>query len=298
MNKDTNLDTIVNGINVHLPNALNTGDGTVFGAIIKAIGSKYEDYYSDINHVDNLLGIDTTSKDELDRVWGKRIGIRRRVGESDQRYRNRIKTSVLKLYGGTASALRYATLVALNRDKYPYLDEDNSGVQVFDAKDYNGVTEVDKKPGNSVIQIDTGILDNVTLNEQEYDDLINILNDVKASGVKIKIILVMFDSDYIALRSCLDEEWALHHEELFDYSDWNLKLNIHNHDIVSDYTIFNGYEDRVYADDDYDMMLVKEINYEESVFANEPPSCTSTTNDNNSNIGNTLFISNDQIIDK
>lgn len=298
MDKATNKQTIINGINVHIPKAFNTGDGTVFGAIIDSISDRYVDYYKSIDRIDDLIGIDTTNGDELDRVWGKRIGIRRRVGESDQRYRNRMKTSVLKLYGGTASALRYATLIALNRDRYPYLDDDNSGVQIIDAKDYVGVVDIDRSPGNAIVQIDTGILDNMSLNEEEYDDLIDILDDVKASGVNLRVLLIMFDGDYVALRACTDEEWLVLHEDTFDYSDWNLILNKDEHHILSGYTVYNGYEDRLRFDDDWDNMIIKQVDEEDMVFADEPPVWKSITNDDKFETNNTFYVGNDQIIDK
>lgn len=243
-------------IEIHIPDAWDTEIGTRFGTIITAISKQISNTTKSIQYINDMLGIDSTIGDDLDARWGSLLGINRRYGESDNKYRNRLKTSVLMLKGGTATALRYATLVALNKDMYPYVDDNDSNIQILDAWDYNGLFEIDKTFGNVVILIDATMVD-MAMDDRAYTDLYDILNSVKATGVNITLIWTMADSEEYGLAQCAYDEWGIYREPIFEYNDGDLLINID--DINGDHTIFSPSEATLSADDDYDTITIIEL---------------------------------------
>lgn len=164
------------------------------GAIIDAISEELGLTDKDIDRVHGMIGIDTTIGTDIDRRWGKLFNIKRRLGEDDASYRNRIKISIPRLAGGTEHAIRYAIAVAMGIDNNSV--EINGRIDVLDAWLYNGQfhEEMDKSFGCNVCIIKFNMkrfheFDNV------IDDIVKNVNTTKASGVKPQfVILITYDS--------------------------------------------------------------------------------------------------------
>lgn len=150
--------------------------------LIKAIVDEFNITMSNIDRVDKMLGIDGVLPDDIYNRFGALLNIKRYQNETDEQYRNRLKTSVTALSGGTAEAIKYAIACGLgtNNDQAA-MDR----IHVYDAWKYTGNVNINKDYGYVVCEID--------LNQGKYSvEMENIVaesaNNVKATGVIVQFI--------------------------------------------------------------------------------------------------------------
>lgn len=150
--------------------------------LINAIVSELNIVVSNIDRLNNDIGIDTVSPDDLYNRFGSLLNIPRNDGETDEQYRDRLKVSVTALSGGTAEAIKYAIACGLGiNDNQTEMDK----IRVYDAWDYDGSESVNKDNGYVVCTID---LDNNKYSTEIEDIVASSANNVKASGVIIQFI--------------------------------------------------------------------------------------------------------------
>lgn len=154
--------------------------------LIDAIVNEFNITIDNINRINNMVGIDTTLPDDLYSRWGALLNINKNINESDEQYRNRLKTSVTSLSGGTAEAIKYAIACGLGINNDPIAMD---RIHIYDAWKYTGTAEVFKDYGYVVCEID--------LNQGLYStDVENVVissaNNVKAAGVIIQFVYYNF----------------------------------------------------------------------------------------------------------
>lgn len=164
-------------------------DTKLYG-LIKAIADEFEIVTSNIDRVQDMLSIDTISPDDIHGRFGALLNITRNQGETDDQYRNRLKTSITALSGGTAEAIKYAIACGLgiNNDV-----EAMKHIQVYDAWEYDGNADVRKEYGYIVCTIDLNA-GSFSLNDEAT--IIEAANGVKAAGVIIQFVYSNFRIEY------------------------------------------------------------------------------------------------------
>lgn len=151
--------------------------------LIKAIVDEFNITMSNINRIDNMIGIDKTLPEDLYDRWGALLDIRQNPNETGDQYRDRLKVSIASLSGGTADAIKYAVACGLGINNDPIAME---RIRVYDAWKYEGDAEdITKEYGYVVCDID--------LNQGAYSSDIEqtvakSANEAKASGVIIQFI--------------------------------------------------------------------------------------------------------------
>lgn len=160
-------------------------DSGIVRAIVDAMASELSRADDQINVVDQMIGINGTFGNDLDKRWGALLNIPRHLGEDDVKYRNRLGTSISNLSGGTADALKYATSVVLGTDGVEMI---NDPISIIDAWLYtgNGVSESDKAYGHVVCYIDVDAAP--YLDETRVNDLYSVLKSAKASGTMVHLV--------------------------------------------------------------------------------------------------------------
>lgn len=174
------LEYIIN----RLPSFYNTDNGSIIRAIINSISDELDIVDNQHNVIQSLIGINTTYNNELDSRWGKMLGISRNNNESDGSYRDRLKSSIIRLRGGTRDALQYAVAIILGIDDSA--SNINNQIKIYDAWTYtNYGIYTSTSYGIAVIEINIGNNSIVGLRNK----LENIVSSVKACGVRIDLIL-------------------------------------------------------------------------------------------------------------
>ena len=116
-------------------NAYDVTESTALYKLIESIIYEFNVIMDNINRVDNMLGIDTILTDDLYNRFGSLLNIKRNSKETDEQYRNRLKTSVTALSGGTKEAIRYAIACSLGINDDPSVTD---RIKVYDAWEYEG----------------------------------------------------------------------------------------------------------------------------------------------------------------
>jgi hypothetical protein len=149
--------------------------------LIKAIIEELDIVQQNIDKVNNMVGINDISGDELLYRWGSLLNIPRISGESDEAYRSKLKLSVTSLTGGTANAIRYAIAVGLgiNSDETAV----NNRIHVYDAWNYEGA--IDKSNGNIVCVVD---LDSQLCTDETFNIINDAINNTKSAGIKFVMV--------------------------------------------------------------------------------------------------------------
>ena len=181
----------IDNVLYNLPEHWNKKRTSTLFKIINAITSEMEEQTKQIERIDSANGIDTAIGIDLDNRWGKILNIERYYGESDEEYRKRLKISISVLVGGTAEAIKFAVCNILNTnntDKYIF-----DKVNVMDAWEYS-MGNIDQSPGNAVCIIN---IDDIIFNDAITNDIMRVVNKVKASGVKVHFIFIItYDERY------------------------------------------------------------------------------------------------------
>lgn len=154
--------------------------------LIKAIVDEFNITLANIDRIDKAIGIDTILPDDIYNRFGALLNIKKNTNETDEQYRNRLKTSITSLSGGTAEAIRYAIACGLGINNDPIAME---RIHIYDAWKYDGDADVIKDYGYIVCSVD--------LNNGSYSaDMERIItastNNVKAAGVSIQFIYYNF----------------------------------------------------------------------------------------------------------
>jgi hypothetical protein len=191
-------------INVHLPGIWNTGSNSKFGAIISAISKRFSTVTGNIQYLNDMLGIDGTVGDDLDARWGSLLGVTRRYGEVDSRYRGRLKASIIMLQGGTALALKYCVLIALNMDNYPSPDINTNIIDIVDGDPGYVTINIYISDGFGRI-VDSEVI--VYLNE--------LIHNTKAFGVNPTVKWKLNDDITIGSMSAIDVDTIFLHDSSF-----------------------------------------------------------------------------------
>lgn len=154
--------------------------------LIRAIASELNATFADVDRINNMISVDTTLPDDLYNRWGALLGIKRNENEADEQYRNRLKTSVTALSGGTTDAIKYAVACGLGINNDPIAMD---RIHVYDAWEYTGAAEVLKDYGYIVCEVDL----NQELYSTDVEDIVlESANNVKAAGVVIQFVYYNF----------------------------------------------------------------------------------------------------------
>ena len=95
---------------------------SVLYAIIKAIIDEFNITMGNIDRINKMLDINNIEPEDMYNRFGALLNISRNPKETDEQYRNRIKTSMTALSGGTAAAIKDAIACGLgiNDDNEAY----------------------------------------------------------------------------------------------------------------------------------------------------------------------------------
>jgi hypothetical protein len=142
-------------------------DGKVWGALIAALASEFDDFEATLKDVDVAKFVDTATGQRLDRL-GDIFDVDRETGESDDKYRIRIQVALRELLSsGTVQEIKSAIAVLL--------DVDESEVVINEPYDVESA------------RIDIGVfereLENRGISIAEFD---NFVNGLAAGGVGIQ----------------------------------------------------------------------------------------------------------------
>lgn len=151
----------------NMPSHWNTRPGSNLHTVTKSICNELEGFSIQLGKVDSMIGVDTTPGSELEKRWGNLLNIPRMYNEGDEDYRQRIKLSVIMLYGGAGEAIKYAVSVV----------DPNHDVNVYDSWDYEKELPI-KGPGYAVCEIN--------MREEDTMPTLNIakaIDKVKSAGV-------------------------------------------------------------------------------------------------------------------
>ena len=166
-----------------IPQFYNSEPSSKLYAILNAFAAENGNIATSLVDLWDAIGIDDTTGDLLDNKWGKLLNISRYTGEVDSAYRTRLKTSILKVSGGTADALKYAIGVIIGITDPEEID---ARIQVEDAWLYEATAEelpaLDTDPGNFVCRVDIDGAPYINYGMDMNVMISNIINTIKAAG--------------------------------------------------------------------------------------------------------------------
>lgn len=112
MSSDTPQERLEESIKTPYP-----ADGKVWGALIAALASEFDDFEATLEDVDVAKFVDTATGQRLDRL-GDIFDVDRETGENDDKYRIRIQVALRELLSsGTVQEIKSAIAVLLNVDE-------------------------------------------------------------------------------------------------------------------------------------------------------------------------------------
>lgn len=159
---------------------------SILYTIIKSIIDEFNITMDNINRIDKMLNINDILPDDIYNRFGSLLNIDRNLGETDEQYRSRLKTSMVSLSGGTASAIKYAIACGLG------INDDNEAmdkITIYDAWEYDGDADVIKENGYIVCSIDL----NRGIYSTEIERAVrNAADNVKAAGIIIQFVYYNF----------------------------------------------------------------------------------------------------------
>lgn len=154
--------------------------------LIKAIVDEFNITMSNIDRLNNAIGIDTVLPDDIYNRFGSLLGIKKNQNETYEQYRNRLKVSITSLSGGTAEAIKYAIASGLGINNDPVAMEK---IHVYDSWKYEGDADVIRDYGYIVCSIDL----NNGLYSTEMEQIVKSSTDnVKAAGVVVQFVYYNF----------------------------------------------------------------------------------------------------------
>lgn len=159
---------------------------SVLYAIIKAIIDEFNITMGNIDRINKMLDINNIEPEDMYNRFGALLNISRNPKETDEQYRNRIKTSMTALSGGTAAAIKYAIACGLG------INDDNEAmdkITIYDAWEYDGDADVIKENGYIVCSVD---LNNGSYSTDIEQAVKNATNNVKAAGVIMQFVYYNF----------------------------------------------------------------------------------------------------------
>lgn len=176
---------ITNRIINRIPNFYTREDRSVLLSIIDSISYELEVLYNNVDIISDIISIDKVRDDDLYSRFGALLNIYKYEYETNEMYRNRIKSTVMSgRYGGIVESIKnsVASYVGLYNsndiDKYIYV----CGAWEYDGR-FGNISDIDTSPGNLVCAIDPDIL--VCKDWVTTDGLVNIINSVKAGGINV-----------------------------------------------------------------------------------------------------------------
>ena len=165
---------------------------SVLYIIIKAIIDEFNITMGNIDRINKMLDINNIEPEDMYNRFGALLNISRNPKETDEQYRNRIKTSMTALSGGTAAAIKYAIACGLG------INDDNEAmdkITIYDAWEYDGDADVIKENGYILCSVDLNNGSYSTDMEQAVKDA---TDNVKAAGVIMQFVYYNFRIMYYA----------------------------------------------------------------------------------------------------
>lgn len=158
--------------------------------LVQSIVDELNITMDNINRVDNMVGIDAVLPDDIYNRFGALLNIKQNKNETSEQYRNRLKTSITSLSGGTAEAIKYAIACGLgiNNDAIAM-----NRINVYDSWKYNGDADIIRDYGYIVCTVD---LNNGKYSTDMERVVLESANNVKASGIIIQFVYYNFRIEY------------------------------------------------------------------------------------------------------
>lgn len=154
--------------------------------LIKSIVDEFNIVMDSIDRLEKNISIDTVLPDDIYIRFGSLLNIKQNSGETDEQYRNRLKTSITSLSGGTIEAIRYAVACGLGINNDPLA---MNRIHIYDAWEYDGDADIIKDYGYVVCSVD---LNNGTYSTDMEAIVTESANNVKAAGVNIQFVYYNF----------------------------------------------------------------------------------------------------------
>lgn len=158
-----------------------------------------------------MVGVDSTYDEDLEWRWGSLLGVRRRVDESPDEYRNRLKVIYPSMSGGTANAIKYAIASAAgvksDIDEYVHVYDAWQCPYDIDMKllGIDNVVDETSLYGNIICALDLS-----AANVIDHNNITNAIRQTKASGINSYLIFLYNDEEHIILSRDADE----HHDTM------------------------------------------------------------------------------------
>jgi len=188
--------------------------GTVTNALFDSIGAEFTSLNDSIQYVIDNNNIDNSVGEELDDKWGALLNRRRMDAETDDEYRERMKSLLNDLVGGTTSAIKYAVANAIG------VNDGNESIQskvhIVDAWEFVDGIPTDPTPGNAVCFIEWDSTEfGGELTQEMRDKIAEFVDNAKAAGVKFQIVFKVLVISYEDLGSMTYEDLGvLSYDEL------------------------------------------------------------------------------------
>lgn len=204
-------------------------ENTVIYALLSVYADKIKSKINIIDRLNAMIGIQSTYNEDLEYRWGNILGVYKNVSESYDNYRSRLILAYVSLIGGTVEAIQYAIASVLSVSDY---DNINNYIKVYDAWKYNGPFDISdmvsdgritQEYGDIICSIDIACNESAIVNR---DDIINVINTVKASGIVPQLLFLhtVIDKAKLSATDEVSNMIATHTEEnisflLYDVPD-------------------------------------------------------------------------------
>lgn len=164
---------------------------SVMYAVLNAFANALDSSNTAIIRLDAMIGIDTTYDEDLQHRWGDLLGIDKKIDESYNLYRSKLKLAIPSLIGGTRDAIIYAIAIVIGIEKDNALQADY--IDVVDGWEYDGDVDIPdeyRQYGCFVCTIDMSVGEGAIDVEQQ---IIDSINSVKASGTAFYVAYKSFN---------------------------------------------------------------------------------------------------------
>lgn len=173
-----------------------TDGNDVHKAVLGSIENQLDTLNDDIDQLKNELAIDTADSVWLDK-WGEWFGVTRKVGESDDDYRQRI-IGALQNEKVTIPAIIEMTKLVLGEDTLVQIYEPYHNLRIFDISSFS--QDGAFQDGSYYT---TAVFD-LIVNKPITDELIFVINLIKAAGVTPYFTYNASDGTVIDMESSVD----------------------------------------------------------------------------------------------
>lgn len=152
-----------------IKSVFDTSDGSQWDSLLNTYAEEFETFIDSKENVMLTQYVDAATGIHLDRI-GDFVMVSRRRGESDQRYRARLKVQLRVLVGG-------GTLEDIKEASSTLLALPSSEIEIRE--------EFDVEPARYVMVLDEGVLADAGVTAEEFVD---VINTISAAGVRPVIL--------------------------------------------------------------------------------------------------------------